>query len=153
MLCNMLSSVSIIYQIDKMSSTESIMLTRLSGKCGKMFSAMSTITFAEWLVKELEERGWSQADLARETGLTTGGVSNLINQVRKPNPDTCNVIAHALKLPSEIVLQAAGYWKPETSEKPPGFEEWVYIFTTATEQQRQEILDYARYKTGRPAVR
>ena len=55
----------------------------------------------------------SQADLARITGLSTGAISNLINQVRSPSPEALNKISKALKLSPENVFRVAGLLPPE----------------------------------------
>ena len=69
--------------------------------------------FAEWLIKELRNRGWTQADLARESGLTSGGIAHLVNRTRNPTAESCKVIARALRYPPEIVFRAAGLLPPK----------------------------------------
>ena len=88
----------------------------------------------------------SQADLARASGITRGGVSNLLNQVRKPDPDTCNAIAKAFNLPVETVFRAAGLLPPPPSNEPPTLAEWIEIFMQADEHTREDLLNYAQYR-------
>jgi len=88
----------------------------------------------------------SQADLARASGITRGGVSNLLNQVRKPDPDTCNAIAKAFNLPVETVFRAAGLLPPPPSNEPPTLAEWIEIFMQADEKTREDLLNYAQYR-------
>ena len=54
----------------------------------------------------------SQADLARESGLSTGAVSMLVTDTRGAGRDACQAIAHAFKIPSEEVYRAAGLLPP-----------------------------------------
>lgn len=61
-----------------------------------------------WLQKEIEKRGWKQADLARAAQLDSAVISNLINERRKPGEESCTAIAHALQIPAEQVFRAAG---------------------------------------------
>jgi transcriptional regulator with XRE-family HTH domain len=69
--------------------------------------------FNDWLLLQLQERDWSQADLARATGLTTAAISKYM-QGRIPDKDSLNKIAHALKLPPKLVFEKAGVIPPET---------------------------------------
>ena len=72
------------------------------------------MNFSEWVLQELDTRGWSQSDLARASGLTRGTISNLLNEVASPNPQTCIQIAKAFELPPEVVLRKAGILPPRT---------------------------------------
>lgn len=40
--------------------------------------------FIEWMGKELDRRGWIQADFARESGLSTATVSNVLSGKERP---------------------------------------------------------------------
>lgn len=64
--------------------------------------------FSVWLRKELESRNWKQADLVREANLDSAVISNLINGKRKSGEGTARAIAHALKLPVDLVFEKAG---------------------------------------------
>ena len=75
---------------------------------------MSSVDFSSWLQNELEKRGWSQADLARMSGLNRQVISTYINRQRtKPDSEMLNAIARALRLPSRVVFEAAGILAPE----------------------------------------
>lgn len=63
--------------------------------------------FHDWLLKQLQDKGWTQADLSRSSGLTKGAISNYING-RIPDEDAIRKIAKALKLPPEFVYEKAG---------------------------------------------
>jgi len=65
-------------------------------------------TFGSWLLRELGKRGMSQADLAREAGLTTATVSRVINQERAPSAGTCAKVAQGLDMRPEDVYKRAG---------------------------------------------
>jgi transcriptional regulator with XRE-family HTH domain len=72
-----------------------------------------------WLIKELEERGWSHRELARRAGLSQTTVSQVISQQRKPTWDFCAVVAKALGEPVDRVFVLAGLKRP----LPPPVEE------------------------------
>lgn len=71
--------------------------------------------FNDWILSQLKDRGWSQADLARSSGLTRGGVSNYING-RIPDEKALRKIAKAFKLPPEAVFRAAGVLPPTAND-------------------------------------
>lgn len=75
------------------------------------------IAFVPWLVAELEDRGWSQRQLAKRASMSATSVSQVITEQRDPSPDFCIAIAHALRLPPEDVLRRAGHLPP----KPTAF--------------------------------
>jgi transcriptional regulator with XRE-family HTH domain len=71
--------------------------------------------FNDWLIERLKEENWSQANLARVSGLTTGAISNYING-RIPDEAALRKIAKAFKLPPENVFRAAGILPPATED-------------------------------------
>lgn len=56
---------------------------------------------ANTILQELKKKGWSQAQLARASGLDRMRVNRLILQVKNPDVGTCLKIAKALKVPVE----------------------------------------------------
>lgn len=72
--------------------------------------------FNIWLLEKLKEKDWSQADLARRSGLTRGAVSNYVNG-RVPDDQALRKIAKAFNMPPENVFRAAGLL-PKSSNDP-----------------------------------
>lgn len=72
--------------------------------------------FNDWLLKQLQEKNWSQADLARSSGLTKSAISKYLSG-RVPDETALRKIARALKLPPELVFEKAGILpaKPDLS--------------------------------------
>lgn len=68
--------------------------------------------FNTWLLSKLKEKEWSQADLARASGLTTAAISKYING-RIPDAEALKKIARAFRLPNEQVFEAAGVFPTE----------------------------------------
>ncbi|WP_322792910.1 helix-turn-helix transcriptional regulator [Bellilinea sp.] len=69
--------------------------------------------FSDWLLNEINKRGWSQAELARRAGIPRQIISNYINRQReKPDSDVLVSISRALNLPPETVFRAAGLLPP-----------------------------------------
>ena len=98
--------------------------------------------FMEWLNHQLQQRGWTQGELARRCGLSRSGVNkNLRNLAQKPSPETCNAIARALSLSPITVFRAAG-WLPEDQEIPE-MEELKEKLSRLSPSGRQQLIAHA----------
>jgi len=107
-------------------------------------------TFGEFLQRNLTERGMRQADLARDTTLTTAAVALLVNnKVQKPQPETCLKIAKAFRLPFAVVLEAAGYPSPGSRYGNTELSELSVIVPELSEDDRRRLLDLARVMASR----
>ena len=104
--------------------------------------------FTEWLNEELIKRNWSQADLARKSGLTTAGISRLVTNDRKPGPEACMSIAKAFNYHPEIVFRAAGLLPPKP-EFEIDMDEWRFVLAKLSERDRAELMEIARGKLER----
>jgi transcriptional regulator with XRE-family HTH domain len=129
-------------------------LAKENEKPAKMLATVDTIVFSDWLNQQLIMRGWSQADLSKAAGISRASITNVLTGTRQPGPDLCNAIAQAFKIPPEDVFRAAGLLPPK-KEDAPGLAEWMHLYMNATPSQREEMLDYARFKArqdrNRPA--
>lgn len=99
----------------------------------------------KWLDILLDEKGWTPADLSRETGIDSAVISNIRNGKRGTGYDTATKIAHALKLPIERVYRASGLLPPsaETDEET---EQIIYESSKLNPQDRAEVIAYIRMK-------
>ena len=95
--------------------------------------------FADWLLEEMNIRGWSQADLARKSGLTTAGISRLISGNRKAGPKTVMAIAKGLKLPAEYVFIKAGIL-PEKPAVTMREIRMLKVLQGMTPEEQEEML-------------
>ncbi len=75
--------------------------------------------FSGWLIQQLNQRGWYQAELARNAEVSRTAISDVISEKHTAGFDLCLAISRALKLPPEIVFRAAGLLpsKPEHNER------------------------------------
>lgn len=91
---------------------------------------METIdNFPRWLQRELNKRGWDQAELARRGDITAAHISRIVSGLRQPGPDFCKGVARALRVPPERVFRLAGLLPPR-------------IIGAQNEEQKHELLDY-----------
>lgn len=67
------------------------------------------MNFVELVKQEMERRGWSESELAREAGLSRQAVNFLLSgRTKSPSIDTINNIARAFRLPVDEFARAAG---------------------------------------------
>ena len=99
--------------------------------------------FSSWIQKNLDQRGMTQADLARGSGLTSAAVSRIMDGSRGVGPDASRAIARALDLPEEEVFRQAGLLSPK-NEDPPTLSEWIHYFLQADEEERDRMLEVAK---------
>jgi transcriptional regulator with XRE-family HTH domain len=109
---------------------------------------MDKLNFIEWMEIQLEQKGWSRSDLARTSGISASHISRILNGEVSPSADYMVSIASALHVPPEEVFRVAGLLPPHR-EQPPGFLEWMDLFLSASEEQREELLAYARFQAER----
>lgn len=105
--------------------------------------------FSDWLLNEINKRGWSQAELARRAGIPRQIISNYINRQReKPDSDVLVSISRALNLPPETVFRAAGLLPP-VSPDTEYQKEFLHLLSQLSPQEREEILELLRFKAER----
>ncbi len=113
-----------------------------------MFLVINKLYFSEWLQKELREKGMSQADLSKASGLSRSIISKVINQNSWPTPDTIKAIAKGLRLPEATVFQAAGLLPP-AKEGGEEQDRLIYLFQQLDAEDRKEMLELLRFKVER----
>jgi transcriptional regulator with XRE-family HTH domain len=99
--------------------------------------------FTNWLLEQIEQRGWDQAELSRRSGVTTAQVSRIFTGERKAGPEVARKFARALGLPPETVFRQAGLL-PKARLQVEGEEELLHLFAELTGEDRQRLLAIAR---------
>jgi len=100
--------------------------------------------FNVWLLSQLQERNWSQADLARASNLTTAAISRYMTD-RIPDKVALRKLSRALKLPPETLFEKAGLL-PKKPPKDELTEKIVYALAQLPEQEREEIYQYIQLR-------
>lgn len=100
--------------------------------------------FIEWLKAEMEKRDWSQNELARRAGVTSGHMSLVMTGMREPGPELCRGLARALGIPETVVFVEAGLMSsPRNSTEITLLELYELMEELPIEDQRA-ILREAR---------
>jgi len=102
---------------------------------------MEKSSFSEWLLEQMESRNWSQADLAKATGLTRTAISSYINQKRtQPDPQALLAIAKALHVsPINIFKIAKLLPDDHSTEDDARFSDWKEVLSNLNKRD-QELL-------------
>ena len=115
-----------------------------------VFQMTAYLQFQEWLKSEMQQRGWSIAELGRRTHLSAASISNVLNGMRNPGPDFCRAIARALGYPQEYVFRKAGLiddpplssYAAALADRPIDHitDQIIQILVKLTPEERREIL-------------
>jgi transcriptional regulator with XRE-family HTH domain len=101
------------------------------------------VLFSDWLNELLRNKNWTQADLAKATGLYASTINKIISsKTEQANLATYVKIANALGMSPMTVIRAAipGLPEPEFPEQ----EELDMNVAQLPEMGRQIILEFAR---------
>jgi len=98
-------------------------------------------SFDEWISEEIKKRRWTQNELARAAGLSSGLVSRIMNGQR-PGLQVCKDLARALDLPIDTVLELAGHL-PREDDLDPDLEQIKNIFRKLPPAARKALLGVA----------
>ena len=79
---------------------------------------MTKIDFSEWLNSVLIDKDIKPVELARMANIDPGVVTRILKAERSATPKTLEAIAHALKLPIEMVYEKAGILPPKSQLSP-----------------------------------
>ncbi|MCA1195101.1 helix-turn-helix transcriptional regulator [Saccharopolyspora sp. 6V] len=75
--------------------------------------------FGRWLASQLDRRGWTQADLARESGLGPSVISRYMAGQSAPAIDNARTLANTLGVPLLAVLVEGGQLTAEEAQARP----------------------------------
>ncbi len=104
--------------------------------------------FVNWLTAQMQARNWSQADLARASGLNKQSIHYyLTKSTKSPHAHALAQIAHALDLPVEEMYRAAGFL-PHASEINEIMEEILHEMKDMPKRDQQEVLAFVRMKNN-----
>lgn len=68
--------------------------------------------FPDWLRERLKDKGWTNAELARQSGISPAQITRVLNGDRGFGEQSLTAIAKAFNLPAEEVFRIAGTLPP-----------------------------------------
>lgn len=74
---------------------------------------MTGENFGAWLRHQMRRREWHQAEMARQSGLSSAVISRWLTGVNVPSPSNCLKLAETLFVSSDDVLAIAGHRIPD----------------------------------------
>lgn len=103
--------------------------------------------FATWLTTEIDNRGWTNSELARRAGMRQSTISMLISGHNKPGLDVCIGIAKAFRISPEEVLRRSGLI-PQISvnDDDPTILKVVEYLRRLDMNDRVEVLTYTMFR-------
>lgn len=110
-----------------------------------MDNNFTMVNFFEWLDKELDNRNWARADLARRAKISESGLSMAYSGKRGIGPGMLKSIAVALNISEETVFRAAGLL-PQVSELEELREQILAETGKMTREEQREVLKYIRFR-------
>jgi transcriptional regulator with XRE-family HTH domain len=105
--------------------------------------------FAGWLRREIDERGWTQAELSRRSGLVPSAVSNVLNRERLPGIDFCKGVARAFGVGDVEVMRMAGIADPERERYSFIVESTASMLNELSEEDQEDFRALVRSKWER----
>jgi transcriptional regulator with XRE-family HTH domain len=100
--------------------------------------------FIDWLRYELNIRGWDQIELTKRGGISSGAVSKMLSEERRPGSDMCRAIAHALGIPQKEVFIRAGLMDAEPDYDPIAARLYHTIIELPPDK-KQEVERYIQF--------
>lgn len=105
-----------------------------------------------WLLENLERKGWTQSELARQAKVNQVTISNIINGNRGLGLDVAIKIADALSIPRIEILEQMGVLRPPPPTDTPSIREMNEAFAYLTsEEQRVWLRMLENYVADRRA--
>jgi len=99
--------------------------------------------FTDWIVQQIDERGWTIRETARRAGLSASTISDVINGNAKPGTKFYRGLARAFKTPLSIVLHHAGE-DPSLPEDKEQDKELLAYFHDLPPAERRNVLTTTR---------
>lgn len=101
--------------------------------------------FVTWVGEQLQSRNWSQAELARRGGFSTGALSRIMNRERMPGVEVCQAIARAFNMRDTDVMKIAGLAASTSpDDQAPSLRELISKFSQLSDEDQEAVLKHVR---------
>ena len=95
------------------------------------------MSFSEWIVEELDDRGWSRSEAARRGGISPSMFDKVINGFSQPGMRFIEGIAKAFEISEHEVF--ARLYGTDIDNRI------VYEVSDMTPEEQREVLSYIQY--------
>ncbi len=95
--------------------------------------------FVEFLVSEMQTRGWTKSEFSRRAGLSPATVSRVVAMTHAAGDDFVVGTARAFGMPTESVMRIAGKL-PDLGEVLPEAREWSARLKVLPPDRRQAVI-------------
>ena len=102
-----------------------------------------TVTFGEWLDKQLIDHDWSMSKFGQLCGVSHVAVSRWISGERTPEPESCERIAKVFGIPVEDIYRRVGYSLSPT-DLDANAEAMLHLFRNLPESEQDRVLTIMR---------
>lgn len=100
--------------------------------------------FIQWLINEINDRGWANNELARRAGLSKSIISNVLSDKQPPTFQICLGISRAFLVAPEIVLRKAGLLPPTPT--PEKIQRLIDIISGLSEEELDLVVSHAQWR-------
>lgn len=113
-----------------------------------MLLMVDRITFGEWLQRQREDRGWTQAEFARRSGKDRAVISKIESGGALPAVETFIAMAEALDVSPMLLFRKSGLL-PDIPEDKVRLEDWETLLSDMHPDDIEEIRAVATLKIRR----
>jgi transcriptional regulator with XRE-family HTH domain len=101
--------------------------------------------FSEWIVSELERRGWSRSEAARRGGISASILDKVINESSKPGLRFFEGIARAFEMELDDILYIA-YGSKNPKDENPRIAKIMHLSKQLEDHEQEEIVEQIKLK-------
>lgn len=107
---------------------------------------MADTTFGAYLKQRMNELDTNAYRVAQATGFQPGTISHWINNRRLPNPESCAILAEALALDIDDVLERAGHRPRYRTDPDPARAEIYRMVDQLPEDELELVRSLIRWR-------
>lgn len=100
--------------------------------------------FAKWINEFIQNKGWTQAELARRANLSKASISDISSGKITPGFEICMKLAKAMSIPPQEVLRKANLL-PSVNLSQEEQENLIFLFDNLTSEKKAMLLSYAKF--------
>lgn len=102
--------------------------------------------FVEWINEQNKKRGWTNNELARQSGLASSTVSMALSSQTKPGLAFCVGVARAYGVPPEKVLRIAKLLPMALELEDEEIQRLISLARSMPEDELKLVLEYAEWR-------